>query len=77
MKIEFSAVRSESKYCGCDCCHGEGQVTKIKYPITRYYKESDYKELETKYREVWMCDSCRDLFLAAIEISKTMGKRNE
>ena len=51
----FTAKRSESEYCQCDCCAKVAFVTIFSFPITRYWNG---KELSMKRKTMWICDEC-------------------
>ena len=55
MSVNFNGRFSESE-CGCNGCHAVARVAKLELPNTLYYNK---KDLETRYREYWLCDECR------------------
>ena len=61
-------IRSEirkGKNCLCGFCHRTGRVINVTLPTTKYH---DGHKLSTKYKGVWICESCRDQLRAAIDI---------
>lgn len=64
--VEFVANVSKADNCICNACFGKGQVIKIRLPDTRYHNGTD---LETKYTNYWLCRSCRDKLVKALEWS--------
>ena len=58
-EVKFNGYFREGKYNQCDCCMAVDRVAVIEIPITRYTKESGYKEKATYTRTFWMCDDCR------------------
>jgi ribosomal protein L37AE/L43A len=73
MKNDFLPVtiRSELRKGNnshCEFCHRTGRVIKVTLPTTRYH---DGRKLSTKYKGVWICESCRDQLRAAIDIEFT------
>lgn len=62
--VEFKAVASKYADCYCGCCHATGRVVKINMPRTLYH---DGRRLTTRYKELWLCDSCREKLVAALK----------
>lgn len=60
--VKFSARMSETSGCLCNACHNSGRVIKITYP--------DAKGLSTRYREMWLCESCYEKLMTALEAAK-------
>lgn len=72
--IEDVCVKAEmSKYnnCCCDMCFKNDYVVKVQLPYTKYH---DGKKLSTKYSEIWMCESCRDKLVKALEMEYPQTK---
>lgn len=70
MKNDFLPVmiRSEIRNatnCLCDFCHRTGRIIKVTLPTTKYH---DGYKLSTKYKGVWICESCRDQLKKALEL---------
>ena len=69
--VRFKSVPSTADNCICNACHGTGQVMKLSLPETRYF---DGKHLTTKYNPYWVCRSCRDKLVKALEWRIDDGK---
>ena len=63
-EVEFTSTISESEFCVCDACHKTGKVMKLTLPETAYYRNG---QLSTKYREYWLCPSCRRKLVHALD----------
>lgn len=73
LDVEFHSEDSKYDNCICSCCHGTGKVKKIRIPTTLYYNG---KNLTTKYQDYWLCESCKNKLLKAIE-ENTKAKKEE
>lgn len=64
-EVAFAAEMSASEHCACDACHAEARVLKISLPYSKYY---GCDELATRYREYWLCQSCRKKLMSAVGV---------
>lgn len=64
-EVTFAAEMSASEHCVCDACHAEAQVLKISLPYSKYYGSD---ELVTRFREYWLCQSCREKLMKAVGV---------
>lgn len=55
-RVIFNGRFHNQNNCICDCCHEVGNVLMLNIPRTKYNKHS---ELQTKYKQIWICDDCR------------------
>lgn len=62
--VRFTSVLSTADNCICNACHGSGQVIKLILPETKYFNG---KSLTTKRYSYWLCRSCRDNLVKALE----------
>ena len=51
----FTAKRSESEYCQCDCCAKVAFVTIFSFPLTRHRNGN---KLLAERKTIWICDEC-------------------
>ncbi len=72
LDVKFNATESEQSNCLCNCCHGTGKALKLKIPETLYYNG---KGLSTRYRDLWICETCREKLIAALHPAR--NKRAE
>ena len=63
LDVKFDATESKQSNCICDCCHGTGKVLMLKMPKTLYF---DGNSLSTRYREMWICETCRAKLIEAL-----------
>lgn len=71
--VTVSRTMSASEYCICDFCHRTGRVLKLVIPDTKYH--NGY-HLTTLYKQMWICESCRDKLRAAIDLEYPKGAEN-
>ena len=64
LDVEFKTSMSKASNCICNACHGSGQVLSLSLPETLYF---DRKHLTTEYSPYWVCRSCRDKLVKALE----------
>lgn len=64
LDVRVTAEMSRYSNCCCDMCFKLDYVIKVKLPCTRYH---NFKALSTKYSEMWICESCRDKLVKALE----------
>ena len=69
--VRFKSVLSTADNCICNACHGSGQVMQLSLPETLYF---DGKHLTTKHTPYWVCRSCRDNLVKALEWRDDDGK---
>ena len=69
--VRFTSVLSTADNCICNACHGDGQVIKLSLPETKYFNGN---RLTTKRYSYWLCRSCRDKLLNALEWRTEDGK---
>lgn len=55
-RIVFNGRFHQQNNCICDCCNGKGNVLMLNLPKTKFNKHG---ELQTKYKQWWICDECR------------------
>ena len=65
LPVKVSSQMSAATNCLCDFCHKATRVIKLTIPRTLYH---DGKKLSTKYKEMWICEGCRDMLRAAIDL---------
>lgn len=68
-EVEFKSTISESEFCICDACHKKDEVMKLTLPETAYHRNGNgqLRQLSTKYREYWLCPSCRRKLVHALD----------
>lgn len=64
LNVTFLSERSKHDNCFCKCCHGTGEVLKLRIPTTLYH---DGRKLTTKYNDLWICDKCREKMITALK----------
>ena len=65
--VFFEINISEYGNCFCSACHDTSRVTRITFPLTKYF---DGKNLSTKYDEYWLCAKCRSKLADALNCPK-------
>lgn len=60
----FTAVKSTSDNCTCDCCHGLSKVIKMVIPYTKYHNG---KKLTAQFYNWWICHECYEKLTNAIK----------
>ena len=63
--VEVTASMSEFSNCTCDMCFRLEHVIKLKMPSTQYH---DCLTLSTVYSNIWICESCRDKLVKALDL---------
>lgn len=71
LEVEVESAVSSASNCLCDFCHRPDYVIKLSIPSTLYH--NGYK-LTTSYRQMWICESCRDKLRAAIDLEYPKGR---
>ncbi len=62
--VKFKSIISTCDNGICDACHGGGKVIKLDLPETKYFNGTG---LKTKRHPYWLCHSCRDKLVKALE----------
>jgi hypothetical protein len=64
MDVKFISKMSKYENCSCTACHDVGRVMKVSLPTTLFH---DGRNLSTKYKEYWLCCSCRSKLSNALD----------
>lgn len=72
--VRVTAEMSRYSDCCCDMCFKTDYVIKVRIPYTKYQKDGN---LGTRYREMWMCESCRDKLVKAVSFEYPQEERRD
>ena len=71
VEVCFPSRMSLYDNCVCNACFTDDRVIKLMLPDTHYDRSG---RKQTTYDEYWLCRSCRDKLVKALEWGKEDGK---